>query len=95
MSIRYVPLALVTIVIVTAGSRASAQHPAMPPGMTHDEHLAQMKKDGEMKQRGAEAMGFDQDTTRTISGSRRLAASSSSARTPPPTPQDAIRSALT
>ncbi len=35
----------------------------MPPGMTHEEHLAQMKKDAEMKQRGTEAMGFDQDTT--------------------------------
>ena len=63
MSIKYVPLVLVTIAIVTAGSRASAQHPAMPPGMTHEEHLAQMTKDAEMKHRGAEAMGFDQDTT--------------------------------
>ena len=63
MNIKSVRLALVTIAIVTAGSRASAQHPAMPPGMTHEEHLAQMKKDPEMKQRGAEAMGFDQDTT--------------------------------
>ena len=35
----------------------------MPAGMTHEEHLAQMKKDAEMKERGAEAMGFDQDTT--------------------------------
>jgi hypothetical protein len=35
----------------------------MPPGMPHEEHLAQMKRDAEMKQRGAEAMGFDQDTT--------------------------------
>jgi hypothetical protein len=58
-----VRLAFVTIVIVTAASRASAQHPAMPPGMTHEEHLAQRKKDAEMKQRGADAMGFDQDAT--------------------------------
>jgi hypothetical protein len=36
------------------------QHPAMPPGMTHEDHLAQMQKDTEMKRRGAEAMGFDQ-----------------------------------
>ena len=36
------------------------QHPAMPPGMTHEEHLAQMKKDAELERRGNLAMGFDQ-----------------------------------
>ena len=40
-----------------------AQHPHMPPGMTHDEHLAQMKKEEDLKKRGAAAMGFDQDRT--------------------------------
>jgi hypothetical protein len=45
----------------TAGMRA--QHPAMPPGMTHKEHLAQMQKDAELKRRGTDAMGFDQDKT--------------------------------
>jgi hypothetical protein len=40
-----------------------AQHPQMPPGMTHEEHLAQMKKDEDLKRRGAVAMGFDQDQT--------------------------------
>jgi hypothetical protein len=40
-----------------------AQHPAMPPGMTHDEHLARIQKEGELKKRGAAAMGFDQDRT--------------------------------
>jgi hypothetical protein len=40
-----------------------AQHPTMPPGMTHEEHLRQMKKDADLKKRGAAAMGFDQDTT--------------------------------
>ena len=40
-----------------------AQHPAMPPGMTHGEHLAQMDKDRELKKRGAAAMGFDQETS--------------------------------
>jgi hypothetical protein len=34
----------------------------MPPGMTHEEHLAQMQKDAEMKKRGALAMGFEQDS---------------------------------
>jgi hypothetical protein len=45
----------------TVGMRA--QHPAMPPGMTHEEHLAQMQKDAELKKRGADAMGFDQEKT--------------------------------
>ena len=42
---------------------AAAQHSAMPAGMTHEEHQAQMKKDAELKRRGAAAMGFDQDAT--------------------------------
>jgi hypothetical protein len=42
-------------------SRSAAQHPAMPAGMTHEEHLAQMQKNVEIKKRGAAAMGFDQD----------------------------------
>jgi hypothetical protein len=45
----------------TVGMRA--QHPAMPPGMTHEEHLAQMQTDAELKKRGADAMGFDQGKT--------------------------------
>jgi len=40
---------------------AAAQHPAMPAGMSHAEHLARMEKDAALKQRGASAMGFDQD----------------------------------
>jgi hypothetical protein len=40
---------------------AQAQHPAMPAGMSHEEHLAQMEKEAALKQRGASAMGFDQD----------------------------------
>jgi hypothetical protein len=42
-------------------SGSAAQHPAMPAGMTHEQHLAQMDKDSKMKTRGAAAMGFDQD----------------------------------
>ena len=42
---------------------ALVQHPAMPGGMTHEEHQAQMKKEAELKARGAESMGFDQDAT--------------------------------
>jgi hypothetical protein len=41
----------------------SAQHPAMPAGMTHEEHRAQMDKNRELKKRGAAVMGFDQETT--------------------------------
>jgi hypothetical protein len=44
-----------------AGTPSAAQHPTMPPGMSHEEHLRQMKKDAELKERGALAMGFDQD----------------------------------
>jgi hypothetical protein len=31
--------------------------------MTHEQHLAQMKKEADMKKRGNAAMGFDQDKT--------------------------------
>ena len=41
----------------------AAQQSQMPAGMTHEAHLAQMKKDAELKARGALAMGFDQDKT--------------------------------
>jgi len=39
------------------------QHPSMPNGMSHEEHLNQMEKDEALKKRGAESMGFDQDAT--------------------------------
>jgi hypothetical protein len=54
-----------TIILITgllAGSSA-AQHCDMPPGMTHEQHQAQMKRQAEMKKRGNGAMGFDQDKT--------------------------------
>src|SRR5262249_9509470 len=38
-----------------------AQHPAMPTGTSHEQHLAQMPKEAEMKNRGDAAMGFEQD----------------------------------
>ena len=41
----------------------SGQHPEMPAGMSHEEHLEQMQKDEALKKRGAEIMGFDQDAT--------------------------------
>lgn len=42
---------------------ASPQHPEMPAGMTHEQHLAQMEKDRRLREQGAAAMGFDQQTT--------------------------------
>jgi hypothetical protein len=41
----------------------SGQHPEMPAGMSHEEHLKQMQKEEALKKRGADAMGFDQDAT--------------------------------
>jgi len=55
--------ALFAFVSLSFAAIAAAQHPTMPPGMTHEQHLAQMKKDAEMKQHGNVAMGFDQDKT--------------------------------
>ena len=49
--------------MIFTAAAASSQHPAMPPGMSHEAHLAQLQKDAEMKKRGAAAMGFDQDAT--------------------------------
>jgi hypothetical protein len=54
---------MTSILLLVAALELAAQHPAMPPGMTHEEHLAQMKKDEALRQRGAAAMGFDQDAT--------------------------------
>ena len=48
---------------VLHASASYAQHSQMPPGMTHEEHLEQMQKDAELKKRGTQAMGFDQNTT--------------------------------
>jgi hypothetical protein len=41
----------------------AAQHPQMPPGMSHNEHLAEAAKEEALKKRGAAAMGFDQDAS--------------------------------
>lgn len=57
---KHTPLFLLALSLIAGPSYA--QH-TMPPGMSHEEHLRQLKKDEELKQRGAAAMGFDQDTT--------------------------------
>lgn len=41
---------------------SSDQHPQMPAGMSHEDHLKQMKEEA-LKNRGNGAMGFDQDAT--------------------------------
>jgi hypothetical protein len=53
-------LLLAAILVARIGA---VQHPTMPPGMTHEAHLAQMQKEAEMKKRGVVVMGFNQDTT--------------------------------
>jgi len=53
---------MMTILIAFA-LLAGFQHPGMPAGTSHADHLKQMQKDADLKRRGALAMGFDQDTT--------------------------------
>src|SRR5947209_13233229 len=49
------------LVVVGMVPLAAAQHPSMPPGMSHEEHWKQMHQQAEMKKRGNLAMGFDQE----------------------------------
>jgi hypothetical protein len=51
------------LVLYPAQKDFAQQHPSMPAGMSHEEHMAQMQRDAELKARGAAAMGFDQDAT--------------------------------
>jgi hypothetical protein len=51
------------ISVLAATLLLAPQHPTMPKGMSHEEHLKQMEKDEALKKRGAEAMEFDQDAT--------------------------------
>jgi hypothetical protein len=60
-SVSTVSALLLTVILVPR--IGAVQHPSMPPGMTHEEHLAQMQKKAAMKKRGAAAMGFSQDKT--------------------------------
>jgi hypothetical protein len=52
-----------SMALIAAALLLTAQHPQMPAGMSHEEHLKQMQKDEALKKRGADAMGFDQDAT--------------------------------
>jgi hypothetical protein len=49
--------------IVASALLLVPQHPSMPNGMSHEEHLKQMQNDEALKKRGAAAMGFDQNAT--------------------------------
>lgn len=51
------------LLLMLGAASLAAQHPTMPPGMSHEEHLRQLQKDDALKHRGALAMGFDQDKT--------------------------------
>ncbi len=51
------------VLAISVASGAFAQHSAMPAGMTHEQHMAQMKKEADLKAHGNVAMGFDQDKT--------------------------------
>ncbi len=57
------PALLSLLLVVAGGGGASAQHSTMPAGLSHEEHLRQLQRDEQLKQRGALAMGFDQDKT--------------------------------
>jgi hypothetical protein len=59
---KYLRAFVLTVSIALITVSALAQHD-MPPGITHEQHLALMKKQAEMKQRGNAAMGFEQDKT--------------------------------
>lgn len=55
-----VPFGLAVLVVAPL---AQAQHSTMPAGMTHEQHMEQVKKEADLKAHGQHAMGFDQDTT--------------------------------
>ena len=59
---KHVPLMVIGIAVLFVNV-AVAQGHVMPAGMTHEQHLEQMKKQAEMKKRGNASMGFDQDKT--------------------------------
>jgi hypothetical protein len=56
-------LSMVLDLTAALAASISTQHPIMPPGMTHEEHLATIQEDAQPRARGEAAMGFDQDTT--------------------------------
>ncbi len=53
--------AVATMLTFFASFVGYGQHGQMPAGVSHEDHLKQLQKEVELKKRGAEAMGFDQD----------------------------------
>jgi hypothetical protein len=51
------------LAFVGAGAHAAFAQHDMPTGLTHEQHLTQLRKEALLKQRGAQAMGFDQERT--------------------------------
>src|SRR6266851_4860966 len=52
---------------------SAVQHPSMPPGMTHEDHLAQMQKDAEMKKRRCDGFRSEHHHTPfSVDGQRRI-----------------------
>lgn len=62
MDYRHIAATTLSLIAFAHVALAGQQHPPMPPGATHEEHLAQIAKEADMKKRGAVAMGFDQDS---------------------------------
>jgi len=60
---RHPLLATALALAACTAAAAAPQHPVMPPGMTHEDHLAPMADEAALKKRGAAAMGFDQAAT--------------------------------
>lgn len=56
-------LGILSTLLLLGGTVPIEQHPTMPAGMSHEEHLRQMQKDERLKRQGGLAMGFDQDKT--------------------------------
>ena len=53
----------IAVVVALGGPGAALARHDMPAGQTHEQHLAELKKDADQKSRGREAMGFDQERT--------------------------------
>ena len=61
-------LARFAILSVTAFiPRVAAQHPSMPPGMSHQEHMKQMSREAELSRRGDLSMEPTSGRARIIS----------------------------
>jgi hypothetical protein len=58
-----IQLTLGIAILLGVASAPGVQHPHMPAGVSHEEHLRHLQKDEALAKRGNLAMGFDQDRT--------------------------------